>query len=209
MDLRVGPLEGWMLKNWYFQTVVLEKTLESPLDSKEIKPVNLKGNQPWISIGRTDVEAEAPILWPPDTKSGLIGKDPDAGKDWRQKEKWVAEDEMVGWHHRLHGHKFEQTLRHGEEGEAWCAAVHGVSKSQTQLSNWTIEHFGLAISRYKFWSGLGIFWLCSFEGATALSFDFPTPKLLWVQGQGTVIWRHHEEVMLIFVQERRLLCTWN
>ena len=209
MDLRVGPLEGWMLKNWYFQTVVLEKTLESPLDSKEIKPVNLKGNQPWIFIGRTDAEAEAPILWPPDTKSQLTWKDLDAGIDWRHKEKWVAEDEMVGWHHWLHGHKFEQTLRHGEEGEAWCAAVHGVSKSQTQLSNWTIEHFGLVIRRYKFWFGLGIFRLCSFEGATALSFDFPTPKLLWVQGQGTVIWRHREEVMLIFVQERRLLCTWN
>ena len=85
--------EGWAPKNWCFQTVVLEKTLESPLDSKEIKPVNPKGNQLWIFIGRTD--AEAPILWPPDAKSWLIEKDPDAGKDWGQEEKWVAEDEMV------------------------------------------------------------------------------------------------------------------
>ena len=99
--------EGWAPKNSCFQTVVLEKTLESPLGSKEIKPVNPKGNQPWIFIGRTD--AEAPILWPPDAKSWLIGKDPDAGKDWRQEEKWVIEDKMVGWHHQLNGHDFEQT----------------------------------------------------------------------------------------------------
>ena len=97
--------EDWVPKNWYFQTVVLEKILESPLDCKEIKP---KGNQPWIFIGRTDAEAEASLLWPPDVKSWLIGKDPDAGKDWRQ-EKRVAEDEMVGWHHRLNGHEFQQT----------------------------------------------------------------------------------------------------
>ena len=95
-------------KKWCFQTVVLEKTLESPLDSKEIKQVNPEGNQPWIFIGRTD--AEALILWPPDEKSGLIGKDPDAGKDWRQEERGMAEDEIVGWHHWLNGHESEQTL---------------------------------------------------------------------------------------------------
>ena len=89
--------------------VVLQKTLESPLDCKEIQPVSPKGNRPWIFIGRTDVEAEAPILWPPDVKSQLIEKDPDAGKDWGQEEKGMTEDEMVGWHHRLHGHEFEQT----------------------------------------------------------------------------------------------------
>ena len=104
--------EGWVPKNWCFLIVVLEKTLESPLDCKEIKPVNPKGNQPWIFIGRTD--AEAPILWSPDSKNQLIGKDPDAGKDWRQKEKGAAEDEMVGWHHRLSGHEFEQTLGDSE-----------------------------------------------------------------------------------------------
>ena len=99
--------EGWVPKNWCFWAVVLEKTLESPLDSKEIQPVNLKGNQPWVFIGRTD--AEASILWPSDVKSQLIGKDPDAGKDWRQEEKGTAEDEMLGWHHQLNGHEFEQT----------------------------------------------------------------------------------------------------
>ena len=98
--------EGWVPKNWCFWTVVLEKTLESPLDCKEIKPVNPKGNQPWVFIGRTDGEAEAPILWPPDAKNWLIWKDPDAGKDWRQEEKGMREDEMVVWHHWLNGHEF-------------------------------------------------------------------------------------------------------
>ena len=90
-----------------FQTVVLEKTLESPLDCKEIKPVNPKGNQSWIFIGRTDAEADISILWPPDVKSWLTGKDPDAGKDWRQEKKGTTEDEMVGWHHWLNGHESE------------------------------------------------------------------------------------------------------
>ena len=102
--------EGWVLKNWCFGIVVLEKTLESPLDSKEIKPVNPKGNQLWIFIGRTDTEAEPAIIWPPDAKSWLIGKDPDAGKDWRQKEKGEAEDEMVRQHWWLNGCESEQTL---------------------------------------------------------------------------------------------------
>ena len=102
----VDHKESWALKNWCFWTVVLEKTLENPLDCKEIKPVHPKGDQPWMFIGRTDVEAETPILLPPDVKSWLIGKDPDAGKDWGQ-EKGTTEDEMVGWHHRLNGHEFE------------------------------------------------------------------------------------------------------
>ena len=100
--------ESWALKNKCFWTVVLEKTLESPLDSMEIKPVNPKGIQSWIFIGRTDVKAEAPILWPPDVKSWLIRKDPDAEKDWRQEEKGMTEDKMVGWHHWLNKHEFEQ-----------------------------------------------------------------------------------------------------
>ena len=98
--------EDWGSKNWCFWIVVLEKTLESALESKVIKPVNPKGNQPWIFIGRTDAEAEAPIFWPSDAKNQLIGKDPDAGKDWRQEEKGTTEDKIVGWHHRLNGHEF-------------------------------------------------------------------------------------------------------
>ena len=103
--------EGWVLKNWCFQFAVLEKTLESPLDTKEIKPVHPKGNQPWIFIGRTHAEAEAPILWPPDVKRWLIGKDPDAGKDWRQEEKGMTEDEMVTSYQQFNGREFEQMVR--------------------------------------------------------------------------------------------------
>ena len=99
--------ESWIPKNWGFWIVVLEKTLESPLDCKEIQPVYPKAKQPWIVIGRTDAEAETPILWPSNVKNWLIWKDPDAGKDWRQDEKGMTEDEMVGWHHRLNGHEFE------------------------------------------------------------------------------------------------------
>ena len=112
--------EGLEQKNWCFQTVVLEKTLESPLDSKEIKSVNPKGNRPWIFIGRTD--AEAPILWPPDAKSWFIGKDPDTGKDWGQEKKGLTEDKMVWWHHQLNGHEYEQTMgaREGQGSLACC-----------------------------------------------------------------------------------------
>ena len=99
--------QSWVPKNWCFWTVVLEKTLKSPLDWREIKPVNPKGNQSWIFIGRTDAEAETPIVWPTDVTIWLTGKDPDAGKDWRQEEKGMTEDEMVGWHHRHNGHEFD------------------------------------------------------------------------------------------------------
>ena len=113
--------ESWVPKNWCFWTVVLEKTLESPLDCKEIKTINPKGNQPWIFIGRSVAAAEAPIFWPPDAKSWLIRKDPDTGKDWRLEEKGMTEDEMVGWHHLLSGHEFEQALGAGErQGSLVC-----------------------------------------------------------------------------------------
>ena len=113
--------EGWALKNWCFWTVVLVKTLESPLDCKEIQPVHPKGNQSWIFIGKTDTEA--PIVWPPDAKNWLIGKDPDAGKDWGQEEKRVTEDEMIGRHHRHNGHEFEQTLGDSEgQGSLACCS---------------------------------------------------------------------------------------
>ena len=129
--------ESWVPKNWCFWAVMLEKTLRSPLDCKEIKPVNPKGNESWIFIGRTDVEAEAPILWPPDSKNWLVGKDPDAGEDWRWEEKGTTEDEIGGWYHWLSGREFEQTLGVAMDREAWHAAVHGVAKSRTRLSNWT------------------------------------------------------------------------
>ena len=129
--------ESWAPKNWCFWTLVLEKTLENPLDSKEIQPVHLKGNQSWIFIGRTDAKAEIPVLWPLDMKNWLIRKDPDAGKNWRQEEKGMTEDEMVGWHHWLSGHVFGWTPGVGDGQGGLGAAVHGVAKSWTRLSKWT------------------------------------------------------------------------
>ena len=126
--------ESWVPKNGCFWTVVFEKTLESPLDSKEIQPVHPKGDQSWIFIGRTDVEAETPILWPPDAKNWFIGKDPDAGQDWRWEEKRTTKDEMVGWHHRLNGHELREFVM---DKDMWRAALHGVVKSRTGLNNWT------------------------------------------------------------------------
>ena len=128
--------ESWAPKNWCFWIEVLKKTLERSFDNKEIKPVNPKGNQSWMFIGRTDIEAEAPILWPNIAKSQLIGKDPDTRKDRRQEEKGVTGNEMVGWHHLLNGHEFGWTPGVGD-GQAWHAAIHGVTKSRTWLSNWT------------------------------------------------------------------------
>ena len=124
--------ESWAPKNWCFRTVVLEKTLESPLYCKEIQPVHPKGNQSWMFIGRTDVEAEILILWPPDAKSWLIGKDLDAGKDRRQEEKGMTEDEMVGWHHQLNGHEFGWTpgVGDGQGGLACCSLVQFSSVAQ-------------------------------------------------------------------------------
>ena len=118
--------EGWEPENWCFRTVVLEKTLESPLDCKEMKPVNPKGNQSWIFTGRTDAEAETPILWPLDGKNWLIAKDPDAGKDWTQEEKGMAVDEMIGCHHWFNGHEFEQTQGDSEgQGSLACCSTWG------------------------------------------------------------------------------------
>ena len=116
--------ESWVVKNWCFWPVVLEKTLESPLDCREIQPIHLKGDQSWVFIGGTDIEAETPKLWPPDTKSWLIGKDTNAEKDWGQGEKEATEDEMAGWHHRLNGHEFEWTpgVGDGQGGLECCGS---------------------------------------------------------------------------------------
>ena len=131
--------EGWAPKNWCFWIVVLEKILESPLDCKEIKLVNTKGNQSWIFIGRTDAAAETPILWAPDAKSWLIGKDPDAGRNWRQEEKGTTEDEMAGWHHWLDGRESEWTLGDGDGqgGLACCDSWGRKELDTTERLNWT------------------------------------------------------------------------
>ena len=135
--------ESWTPKNWCFWTVVLEKTLESPLDSKEITSVNPKGNQSWIFIGRTDAEAEAPILWPPDTENWFIGKDSDAKKDWRQEEKGMTEDEMVGRYHQTDGHEFEQALGVGDGlgSLAYCSPWGCKESDTTKWLNWCLLHW--------------------------------------------------------------------
>ena len=150
-----GPITSWQIdgekietgtdfiflamKNCCFPTVVLEKTLESPSDSKEIKPVNPKGSQPWRLIGRTDAEAVGAILWPPDGKTQLTGKDPDAGKDWRQEEKGMTEDEIVRWHHQLNRHEFEQTPgdSKGQRSLAGCSPWSQKESDTTEQLNWT------------------------------------------------------------------------
>ena len=129
--------EGWAPKDWCFWTVVLEKTLESPLDCKEIKPINPKGNQAWIFIGRTEAEAETPILWPPNVKSWLIGKDPEAGKDWGQEENGATEDEIVDGISDSMDMNLSKLREMVKDREAWRAVVHGVAKSWTWLSDWT------------------------------------------------------------------------
>ena len=131
--------ESWVPENLCFWTVVLEKTLESPFDCKEIQPVHPKGNQSWMFIGRTGVRAETPILWPPDVKNWLIGKDPDAGKHWRQEKKGMTEDEMVGWHHWLDRHEFEQAPGVGDgQGSLACCSPWGHKKlDMTEQLNWT------------------------------------------------------------------------
>ena len=131
--------ESWAPKNWYFWTVVLKKTLESPLDCKEIQPVHSEGDQPWDFFGRNDARAETPVLWPPHAKSWLIGKDSDAGRDWGQEEKGTTEDEMAGWHHWLDGRESEWTpgLGDGQGGLACCDSWGRKESDTTEWLNWT------------------------------------------------------------------------
>ena len=157
--LELDHREGWVQKNWCFWTVVLEKTLENPLDSKEIKPVKPPGNQPWIFIGWTDAEAEAPLFWSPDAKSRLIGKDPNARKDWGQEEKGMTEDEMARWHHRPHGHKFELApgVGDGQGGLASCSPWGCKGSDMNEWLNWTSSCY--LSSKIPAWTRQPDFWV--------------------------------------------------
>ena len=178
--------ESWAPKNWCFWTVVLEKTLESLLDCKEIQPVHPKGDQFWVFTGRTDVVAETSVLWPPDAKSWLIGKDPDAGKDWRQ-EKGTTEDEMVGWHHQLNGHGFGWTLGVGDgQGSLVCCSSWGHKElDTTERLNWTelMKWFFLEWGRAKVGNNSGVL---------SLGSDLCTQKQLKIQTRGITlkVWLH-------------------
>ena len=190
----VFPVAMYGCKSWTIKKAACQrsdafklwcwKRLKSPLDCREIKPVNPKRNQPWIFTGRTDAKAEGPTLWPLDAKSQLFGKDLDAVKVWGQ-EKGVAEDEVVGWYHWLNGHEFEQTLGNSGGWGAWCAAVHGVAKSWTQLSNWTTTSvFDETTHRNEqaMWKG----WGCFYRN-TLLD---PSPDSLHRWGGKTGGWKH-------------------
>ena len=143
---------SWARKNWFFWPVLLEKILESPLDYKEIQSVHPKGNQSWIFIGQTDVEAETPILWPPDVKSWLIWKDPDAGKVWRREGKGTTKDEMAGWYHQLNGHGFGWTpgVGDGQGGLACCSPWGCKESDRTEWLNWTELTMGLSPIKFPF-----------------------------------------------------------
>ena len=156
--------ESWAPKNWCFWTVVLEKTLESPLDCKEIQPVHSKGDQSWVFIGRTDVEAKTPILWPPDVKSWVIWNDPDAGKDWRQEEKGMIGNEMVEWHHRLNGHGFGWTpaVGDGQGGLTCCGSLGRKESDMTEPLNWT--ELSQSIDSFFYsstWNVTDLWWISS------------------------------------------------
>ena len=175
--------ESWVLKNWCFWTVVLEKTLESPLDCKEIQPVHPQGDQSWVFIGRTDVEAETLILWPPDAKSWFIGKDPDAGKDWGQEEKGTTEDEMVGWHHQLNGHRFGWTLGVSDgQGGLVCCCLWGYKElDTTEWLNWTEDQISFVYLNKAFHLIAAENTLFSSACGTFFRIDHMKMKMLFIQ----------------------------
>ena len=169
--------ESWALKNWCFWIVALEKTLESPLDCKEIQPVNPKENQFWIFIGKTDAEAEAPIVWPPDAKNWLIEKDPDAGKNWRLEQKGMTEDDMVGCHYQLDGHEFKQApgVVDGQGSLACCSPWDHKESDMTEWLNWYLQYWVLG---QRVVSGLWI-WKDKWRP------DGQGPRIGWYLNQGT------------------------
>ena len=203
--------ESWARKNWCFWTVVLVKTLESPLDYKEIQPVHPKGDHSWVFIGRTDVESETPVLWPPDAKSWLIGKDPDAGKDWEQEEKGMTEDEMVGWHHRLNEHEFGWTPGVGDgQGDVACCGLWGCKESDTtERLNWTEVAF---VELFKYFNNGMALWvppgfICTFTQVhLCLQGSTFQMLLIYLKRQTNYILLLSVNMTIIFTWVS--LCTW-
>ena len=201
--------ESWAPKNWCFWTVVLEKTLESPLDCKEIQLVRPKGDQSWVFIGRTDAEAETPILWPPHTKSWLIGKDPDTGRDWGQEEKGMTEDEMTGWHHRLDAHEFGWTLGVGDgQGGLVCCDSWGRKESDTtKRLNWTelnVYFSLLTVTNHVWYAWYHLYYICcdirnlgELKAALISAFFLQIFCLLFINALAFLIWL--SEVVTYFV----------
>ena len=190
--------EGWAPKNWCFWTMVLDKTLESPLDCKEIQPVHPKGVQSWVFIGRTGAKAETPILWPPHAKSWVIGKDSDAGKDWGQEEKGTTEDEMAGWHHWLDGRESEWTPGVGDGQGGLACFDHGVAKSWTRLSDWT----ELKDTQHGKIQSTKAFWILLMVLTTS-------PEVSWTCSQGSlVIISQGTEKLLLLIPSFHLGSSW-
>ena len=188
--------ESWVPKNWCFWTVLLEKTLESPLNFKEIQPAHPKGDQSWVFIGRTDVGAETPILWSPHAKSWLIGKDPDAGRDWGQEEKGTTEDEMAGWHYWLNGHEFEWTpgVGDGQEGLVCCGSWGCEELDMTEQLNWTDWSSHIAVCSRLVWQIVRLRSVFSpFSHLVPFTHGIVqvTPDMSKGQGLWVVLWLHY------------------
>ena len=202
MDVRVGLWKRWVPKNWCFWTVVLEKTLESPLDYKKIQPVHPKGNQSWILFGRTDAESEAPIIWSPDMKNWLFRKGPNAERDWRQEEKGTTEDEMFGWHHWLDGHEFEQALGvgDGQGGLACCSPWTRKESDTTEQLNWWLNWLSIPMAKRRK--------MLPSISSVELSLDL---TFLWALGIGFAVFRPDFSLLRIaweLPDERRKGATW-
>ena len=196
--------ESWALKNWCFWTVVLEKTLESPLDCKEMQPVHPKGDQSWVFFGRTDDKAETPVLWPPNAKSWLTGKDSDAGRDWGQEEKGTTEDERAGWHHRLDGHEFGWTpgVGDGQGGLACCDSWDLKESDMTEWLNWT-ELSPLDECHHLFPAGFGISGASRTPGRTPRGFQGFLPRG-WILKPLGYIWKGTELSSWNFINQLHL-----
>ena len=201
--------ESWAPMNWFFWTVVLEKTLESPLDCKEIQPVHSKRDQPWVFFERNDAKAETPVLWPPHAKSWLIGKDSDAGRDWGQEKKGTTEDEMAGWHHLLNGHEFGWTLGvgDGQGGLACCNSWGRKELDTTERLNWTEDFYIQGEKKIMIYK-MTILFFCYQNGNKIWKWKILQIKLSWKQCFHCIIKYESQEAVLTMREIFSLTITW-